>query len=83
MGLVRRLITLSAVAMFMAMSHSVSWAQQPTPFCTRSNCVKTRELLKRICDLIVKEKVTYPTIYIDGYYMRTLVAGYQILLSFE
>ncbi|MHB8655651.1 MAG: hypothetical protein ACYDA9_17425 [Terriglobia bacterium] len=32
-----------------------------------------------MCDFIVKEKSTYPTIYVGGYYMRTLMAGYEIL----
>ena len=51
----------------------------PTPFCAGANCAQTRELLKNICDFIVKEKGTFPTIYIGGYYMRTLVDGYEIL----
>lgn len=55
-----------------------AWAQPSSPFCSDTNCVQTRQALKDICDLIVKEKSTFPTIYIGGYYMRTLVAGYQI-----
>lgn len=53
-------------------------AQSSSPFCSDAGCAQTRQELKRICDYIVKNKSTYPTIYIGGYYMRTLVAGYQI-----
>ncbi|MGH9445322.1 MAG: hypothetical protein ACRD3O_06320 [Terriglobia bacterium] len=31
-----------------------------------------------MCDYIAREKSTYRTIYIGGYYMRTLVDGYEI-----
>ncbi len=55
------------------------WAQASSPFCSDSGCTETKQELKRICDYIVQNKSTYPTIYIGGYYMRTLVAGYQIL----
>lgn len=78
MGCLRRWIAVCAVAVCMGISHSVAQAQQPNPFCRGQNCAKTRELLKELCDFIVKNKATYPTIYIGGYYMRTLVAGYQI-----
>jgi hypothetical protein len=78
MGFVRRLITVAGITVCMGITHSVAGAQRPTPFCTASNCVKTRELLKNLCDFIVKNKATYPTVYIGGYYMRTLVAGYEI-----
>ena len=42
-------------------------------------CTETRALLKQMCDYIVAEKATMPTIYVGGYYMRTLVGGYEIL----
>jgi hypothetical protein len=32
-----------------------------------------------MCDYIVANKATIPTIYVGGYYMRTLVGGYEIL----
>ncbi len=32
-----------------------------------------------MCDFIVKKKSTFPDIYVGGYYMRTLVAGYEIV----
>lgn len=51
---------------------------QQNPFCTGQNCEQTRELLKNLCDYIVKEKAHFPAIYIGGYYMRSLVAGYEI-----
>src|SRR5665213_977539 len=53
-------------------------AQPVTQFCANSNCAPTRQTLKNICDFIVKEKGTFPHIYVGGYYMRTLVAGYEI-----
>src|ERR1019366_8467967 len=54
-------------------------APPPNPFCSDAGCTKTRQFLKQLCDYIVKEKGTYPVIFIGGYYMRTLVAGYEIL----
>ena len=48
-------------------------------FCSDTHCTQSRELLKNLCDYIVKEKANFPTIYIGGYYMRTLVDGYEIL----
>jgi len=56
---------------------SVAMAGQVTPFC--SNCEVTRANLRDLCDYIVKNKRDMPTIFVAGYYMRTLVAGYQIL----
>jgi hypothetical protein len=52
---------------------------QSTPFCAQAGCVQSRHLLKNICDFIVKNKSTFPTIYVGGYYMRDLVDGYEIL----
>jgi hypothetical protein len=78
MGLLRRLIALSVIVACLGMSHCSAWAQQPDPFCSGQNCEKTRELLKNLCDYIVKEKASFPAIYVGGYYMRTLVAGYEI-----
>jgi hypothetical protein len=53
-------------------------AKRRNPFCAGKDCVQTRELLKNLCDYIVKNKAAYPTIYIGGYYMRDLVDGYEI-----
>jgi len=75
---VRRFVAVLTLACCAGMPHATWAAQQQDHFCTGSNCDKTRALLKTICDYIVKEKATYPTIYIGGYYMRTLVAGYEI-----
>ena len=57
---------------------SAAPAKQLDPFCAQTGCVQTRELLKNLCDYIVKNKSTYPTIYVGGYYMRDLVDGYEI-----
>jgi hypothetical protein len=53
--------------------------QQENPFCSDVGCTETRALLKQTCDYIVANKATVPTIYVGGYYMRTLVDGYEIL----
>jgi hypothetical protein len=53
-------------------------AHRPDPFCADSGCVHTRQWFKQLCDYIVKEKRDFPTIFIGGYYMRTLVDGYEI-----
>lgn len=47
-------------------------------FCADSQCVQSRKMLENLCDFIVSEKSTFPTIYVGGYYMRDLVAGYEI-----
>jgi hypothetical protein len=49
------------------------------PFCSDAGCTETRALLKQTCDYILANKATVPTIYVGGYYMRTLVDGYEIL----
>ena len=54
-------------------------AEKPNPFCSDAGCTETRALLKQTCDYIVANKATVPTIYVGGYYMRTLVDGYEIL----
>ncbi len=78
-GFVRRCIGVSVVAIGIGMAMQTrASAQHETPFCSRQDCLKTRQLLKNLCDFIVRNKATYPTIYIGGYYMRTLVAGYEI-----
>jgi len=38
----------------------------------------TRESFRKLCDFIAAEKKDVPTIFIAGYYMRDLVAGYRI-----
>lgn len=53
-------------------------AQSASPFCSVSNCAPTRKTFKDICDFIVKERSRHATIYVGGYYMRDLVAGYEI-----
>lgn len=52
-------------------------AQQPSPFC--SDCAATRGSFRQLCDYIVANKADFPAIFVGGYYMRTLVAGWEIL----
>jgi hypothetical protein len=47
-------------------------AQSADPFCADNGYTQTRALPHNLCDYIVLEKVQFPTIYIGGYYMRTL-----------
>ena len=47
-----------------------------SPFCTDRQA--TLRSFRNLCEFISKEKRNVPTIFIGGYYMRTLVAGYQI-----
>jgi hypothetical protein len=48
-------------------------------FCSDPGCTATRQLYKQLCDFIVEKRSDVPIIYTGGYYMRTLVAGYEIL----
>ncbi len=59
------------------LSLAAALAGQTSPFCT--DCEATRRNLRELCDYIVTNKRDMPTIFVAGYYMRTLVAGYQIL----
>jgi hypothetical protein len=78
MALYRRLISATALVCLLLASFPAPAAQTDSPFCSTIGCASSRQALKDICDYIVKEKRTFPTIYIGGYYMRTLVAGYEI-----
>jgi hypothetical protein len=58
-------------------------APRCSPFC--SNCDATRRSLRQICDYILAERSDFAadtksarTIFTNGYYMRTLTAGYAI-----
>jgi hypothetical protein len=65
----------------LSLSPIILWsarAPQSTPFCSQAGCLQSRDLLKNVCDFIVKNKSTFPTIYVGGYYMRDLVDGYEI-----
>jgi hypothetical protein len=77
-GFFRRAITQVLILIFIPLFVASASAQSTTPFCADSDCAPTRQTLKSICDLIVKEKSTFPTIYVGGYYMRDMVAGYEI-----
>lgn len=59
-------------------SQPVMHDENKNPFCADAGCLQTRDQLHSICDYIVKNKAQFSTIYIAGYYMRTLVAGYEI-----
>jgi len=63
---------------FIPSSSLRSWPNRRRPFAPMQTCTETRQTSKSICDYIVKEKSTFPTIYVGGYYMRDLVAGYEI-----
>lgn len=77
MHLVRRVIAVSALVCCLGLPKGAR-AQESTPFCAGQNCVKTRELLRNLCDYILREKTDFSAIYVEGYYMRTLVDGYEI-----
>lgn len=64
-------------ALFLCLNASVAIATPPSPFC--NDCVATRSNLRDLCEYIVNNKRDVPTIFVAGYYMRTLVAGYQVL----
>lgn len=67
------IIALMLIPLFAASASAAS----TSPFCDKSDCAATRQKFKDICDYIVKEKSAFPSIYVGGYYMRDLVAGYE------
>jgi hypothetical protein len=73
-----RLRVVACLLIAMLLSAPALQAQQKDPFCSDAGCDQTKALLRNLCDYTVKEKAQFPTIYIGGYYMRTLVAGYEI-----
>jgi len=64
-------IGLAALIFFSASRQDVQ-----TPFCVDREA--TLKYFKNLCDFIDREKKGVPSIFITGYYMRTLVAGYEI-----
>ena len=72
------LVVLFVVVLAVMMTVPSVLAQDSSPFCADKDCAGTRQLLKDLCDFIVVQKANYPVIFIGGYYMRTLVAGYEI-----
>ncbi len=78
MALSRRLFSTIALVCLLLASMPARAAETDSPFCSEAGCAHSRQALKSLCDYIVKEKSTFTTIYIGGYYMRTLVAGYEI-----
>lgn len=70
-------IVFGLLLLFPLRSPAASTAEQ-NPFCAKANCQQTRQLLRQLCDYIVANKSDFPVIFVGGYYMRTLVAGYEI-----
>jgi hypothetical protein len=64
-------------------------AMAESPFCSDPGCKTTRQTFQQLCDYIVANRSFGPSfiehgrkttdIFVTGYYMRTLVAGYEIL----
>src|ERR1017187_5010594 len=64
-------------------------AKAESPFCSDPGCKATRQTFQQLCDYIVANRSSGPVIvehgknttdiFVTGYYMRTLVAGYEIL----
>lgn len=69
---------IALILIFLLLVPAPAVAQSASPFCADSNCTATRQTFKNLCDFIVREKSTFSTIYVGGYYMRDLVAGYEI-----
>lgn len=59
-------------------AHPTTTMKDANRFCANSDCTQTRQTFRRICDFIMEHKRTAPAIFIGGYYMRDLVAGYEI-----
>ena len=78
-----------AVELLFTIILSSSSGRGQSPFCSDPGCKATRATFKQLCDYINTEKSAGPAvvregkavtaIFITGYYMRTLVAGYEIL----
>ncbi len=47
-----------------------------SPYC--DDCTATQKNLRELCDYVLQHKRDMPTIFVAGYYMRTLVAGYEL-----
>ncbi|MDR3675770.1 MAG: hypothetical protein P4N24_09790 [Acidobacteriota bacterium] len=77
------------IAFLLALILSPARAQAQSAFCSDPGCKATRQTFRELCDYIVANKGSGPSIirkgktinaiFIAGYYMRTLVAGYEIL----
>jgi hypothetical protein len=76
------------IGLLFAFSLSLPPAMAASPFCSDPGCKATRQTFKELCDFIVANKASGPVltrhgkpttaISIAGYYMRALVAGYEI-----
>ncbi len=77
------------IAFLVALTFPNAPARAESPFCSDPGCKATRQTFQQLCDYIVANKSAGPSIlrhgkpstaiFIGGYYMRTLVAGYEIL----
>ena len=77
------------IAILFTLILSPAPARAESPFCSDPGCKATRQTFQQLCDYIVANKSSGPSvvrqgktisaIFIAGYYMRTLVAGYEIL----
>lgn len=77
-GLVRSSLLSLGLLSFCSSVSLAAPVHAKNPFCSTTGCAQTRVLLRQMCDYIVENKATYPTIYVGGYYMRDLVDGYEI-----
>ena len=69
-------ISLIVAALIMSSFLACIKRKSKSPFCEDYNA--TRQSFKQLCDFISQEKAQVPIIFIGGYYMRTLAAGYRI-----
>ncbi len=68
-----------ALSLQLAMALICLWSASganANPFC--SDAKATREYFRRFCDYVAAEKTNVVVIFTGGYYMRDLVAGYNI-----
>lgn len=75
---IRRCVILLCLLLLFPLFSPAASRGQASPFCADAGCQQTRQYLKQLCEYIVKKKSNFPAIFVGGYYMRTLVAGYEI-----
>ncbi len=74
----RRSVSAFCLLLFFPLLSPAASTVRSNPFCADSGCRQTRQFLRQLCDYIVNKKSNFSVIFIGGYYMRTLVAGYEI-----
>lgn len=77
-----------SIALLFATCLSPNTARSASPFCSNHGCKGTRQTFQQLCDYIVANKSSGPSIirsgktisaiFIAGYYMRAPVAGYEV-----